>query len=418
MRYRHAVAGTRKTGIRRRGMHLLIAYAAVCAHGTHANAQFLEELTVGASARDGRATASLTVAGRLTRDLGHGVGLYIEPRLELDNNRLVDLDPTADGGLYALNAHRARRGMLAGSYTLRYARENLEFGVAVSALQIGTVFEFKPTNRLVPIDLLDLPFTRDQEVLHLYAAAYLPSGIAMRAYLLPVDNVSYLPFQDRRESMPYPLVTLAPLRLERDVPPVALENLQGAAVIEYGAAGVTAGRAFDNIPGRVAPSSPTRVRAAYDPYAYVGAWYSLVRGPLALRTEAAYLHYERGSRGQRIDYAIQVDYRPSPSQLLLLEYLGQEQLTDDEGSSALQGAFRNSLVLNAEYSLRRMLKIRASAIWRIEPGDGALRAELRYAWNPSLALVLRGAVFLGGDADLLGQFRNAPFVESRVEYRF
>ncbi len=372
------------------------------------------DLSVAGSLNDGTGRPTLSLGVATEHELGRGWWLRAHPVLRWDNDQIVADDFDHDAGLNFLNESREQRGPLGGTVGLRYLGERFEGGLVIDEIDSGAVFELEPTKRLGARDFLDLPFVEDLEIPALYAATYFADA-SLRFYFLPVDNVSYVGFRDARVDLPYALVDVGTqTRVDRDVPTASAEHFQGAAVFEMGTGGLTFGRAFDNLPVPQ-PESPTRIRARYDPYVYGGGWYSFVFGRAAARAEAAMISYDSGHRSDRVDYAVQVDYRPTPSSIVLIEYLGQE-LNEDEhfDTGLLQRAFHNSMVVHGEYRYRRVLTAELTGFWRFEEEDGALRAEVNYDIRDDVALRLRGGIFFGREDRLLGQFRDEPMIELQV----
>jgi len=344
--------------------------------------------------------------------------LKLNPELRWDDGFLVTPNFDIEGGVDFLNRRRTRRGIIGGAYGLSYLQTQWTLFLGVDPIHMGNSFEFVPINRLSPKDYLVLPFPRDQETLHGALTYYLNDRASLKAYFLPVDNVSYIPVEMQGEDWTYSLVSVPRgLQVKKVPPALTVGNFQGALELDWGNFSLVAGRALENLP-RVDLQLRRRVaKLRYDPTVFGGGWYSYLRGPLTFRLNAVYVGSEGSQEPDRVESVVQVDYQVAQGLLLVAQYLSQESLgTTPRTPLDLKTILNRSVFVHAEYNYRGFAYARLGALWRAEPGDGLVRWVVGVKPRNNLTIELKSAVFYGPRTELLGQFRDTPLLQLTVSY--
>jgi hypothetical protein len=109
----------------------------------------------------------------------------------------------------------------------------------------------------------------------------------------------------------------------------------------------------------------------------------------------------------------------SSSLLLIAQYIGDHNLEGNEFARFdVRHLFKNSLMVNAEWSLNNGWSFNFMGVYNIDIEDFYLKPELSYTTSMGIKFIARANILEGQKESFFGSYTDNDRVQVKVEYRF
>jgi hypothetical protein len=328
---------------------------------------------------------------------------------------------------------------------VKHSIGKFDFTVGKQLINWGTTDGMNPVNNINPIDYSDLLDTDDERigVYGLRTQLFL-NAFDIDLFWSPIPVTGQMPNLNSRwfpsaEMMGIPAQLFqsdAALSINDNPPALKVNDGEIALRMRKQFSGfdlaISYFNGYDHLPdysldasGMALVSPQLMLQSAYRRLQVFGVEmaFTLPAG-IGLRGESALFVPEKGTAAndRYLQTVVGLDKNVSigsSSLLLIAQYIGDHNLEGNEFARFdVRHLFKNSLMVNAEWSLNNGWSFNFMGVYNIDIEDFYLKPELSYTTSMGIKFIARANILEGQKESFFGSYTDNDRVQVKVEYRF